>query len=145
MEKAMKKSLGILLVVLFLTAGNALAHCGKCGMGDDSGMDMKAMAEEKVGKMAKDLSLNDEQKSRVAAIVKEKMEKKHAIMNEKHKAMDDLHEEYKGKLKEVLNEEQLKKWEKKKYGVEGKCPMCIDGKMCKKCKIKKDREGKSKK
>lgn len=138
----MKKVLGILLAFLFLTAGNAFAHCGKCGMGDDPSMDMTAMAEEKAGKMAKDLSLTDEQKSKVASIIKEKMRNKRSLMEAKDKAMDALHEEFQTKLKGILTEEQMKKWEEKKAGSEGHCPMCKDGKMCKKCKEMKGKDGK---
>lgn len=132
----MRKIIGIMLAGLFLVAGNASAHCGKCGIGDAAqGEDMSAMVDERVSKMSKDLELNDEQKGKVAAIMNEKMEKKHALMEEHHKAMDALHEDFQTKLKGVLTEEQMKKWDEKKG--DGHCPMCKDGKMCDKCKAMK--------
>lgn len=132
----MKKFFGVMLVALFLALGaaSAQAHCGKCGVGD-AHPDMKAMAGEKLEMMTKDLNLTDEQKTKVEAIMKAKMEKKEAIMDEKSKAMEALHEDFKAQLKQVLNEEQLKKWE----ALKDKCPMCKEGKMCEMC-MKKAQE-----
>lgn len=138
----MKKVLGILLAVLFLAAGNAFAHCGKCGMGDEAEMDLSAIAEKKAGEMAKNLSLDDEQKNKIAPMIIEKMQRKRSLMEAKDKALDDIHANYEAKLKEVLNEEQFKKWESRKEGLGDKCPMCKDGKICKKCKEMKGKDGK---
>ena len=132
----MRKILFMVLAGLFVAAATAQANCGRCGMGDMP----KAQAQEPVkrhlDKMAKDLKLSDEQKARVEVIMKEKMEKKDRIMKEKMVAMDALHEEFKAKLKGVLSEEQMKKWEagqEHKGEMKGKCPYCKDGKMCAHC------------
>jgi hypothetical protein len=143
----MKRVLGMVLAVLFLTAGNLYAHCGTCGIGEPSAKSSEAMAGEKSDKLAVDLGLNDEQKAKVKAIIQEKLDKKQQLMDDKHKAMDALHEEHKAKLKEVLTEEQMKKWEEMKSSKDGmgdmkeKCPMCKDGKMCEMCKLKKQNKG----
>lgn len=125
----MKRILGIMLVGLFLAVGTAQAHCGKCGIGESAKPDMKAMAEAKLDMMKKELTLTDVQAAQIKEIMKAKMEKKEKIMDEKHKAMEALHEDFKAQLKGVLNEAQLKKWEE----VKDKCPMCKDGKMCEMC------------
>lgn len=163
----MKKVLGLLLAGMFFAALNAQAHCGKCGMEDGAHKDDKgAMVSAKVDKLAKELSLTDEQKGKVEGIIKEKMEKKQQLMEEHHKSMDALQEDFKAKLGGVLSAEQMAKWEdmKKDHGKDcpdckdgkicktckmkkamdkmGDCPKCKDGKMCKKCKMKKAKEEK---
>ena len=125
----MKKILGATLIGLFLAVGMAQAHCGKCGVGEAAKPDMKAMGDAKLEMMKKELVLTDEQAAQVKEIIKIKMEKKEKIMDEKHKAMEALHEDFKVQLKGVLNEAQLKKWEE----VKDNCPMCKDGKMCEMC------------
>lgn len=138
----MKKVLGIMLLGLFLIAGNASAHCGKCGLGDAPDKDMKAMAGERNDKMAKELGLNDEQKGKLSALMNEKMEKRHAIMEENRKAMDALHEDFQAKLKGFLTEDQVKKLEEKMAGGEGHSPMWKEGKMCPKCAMMKGKDKK---
>lgn len=128
-----------LLISLFLMSANAQAHCGKCGIGDSPKEDMSSMVSSKVEKLTKELSLTDEQKGTVEGLIKEKMEKRHQIMEEKHKAMDALHEDFETKVNGVLTAEQKTKWEtlkKDDHGAMG-CPDCKDGKMCKKCMLKK--------
>lgn len=142
----MKRILWLVLVVLFLTAGNLYAHCGKCGVGDEAVENAAAQVDEKVAKLTEDLGLDDEQKARLKVIIQEKMDKKQQIMADKHKAMDALHEDFQAKLKEVLTAEQFKKWEAikaDKAGMESKCPMCKEGKMCAMCLLKKKGMGES--
>ncbi len=134
-----------MLVGLFLMTANAQAHCGKCGVGDATHEGAGEMTKGegcpivggKLEKLTKELSLTDEQKPQVEAILKEKMEKKQQIMDDKHKAMDALHADFETKLKGVLTEEQAQKWSAHKDSMaehHGKCPDCKDGKMCEKCK-----------
>ncbi len=138
----MNKVLTGLCVLFLLMTANAQAHCGHCGVGDSSKDDMGAMVSEKVQGMTKELALNDEQKGKVEGIIKEKMAKKQQLMEENRKAMDAVHEDFTTKLNGVLTEEQKTKWEARKKDGPGemKCPKCKDGKMCKKCKIKKHKE-----
>lgn len=136
----MNKVLAIVITALLLTSGNAQAHCGKCGVGDAPKSDIDTMLNEKTEMLTKKLNLTDDQKAKVQAILKEKMAKKQEIMDQKHNAMDALHEEFKAKLGAILTEEQMKNWEEMKKdsdGMMGKCPMCKDGKMCEVCKLKK--------
>ena len=122
----MKGMITLFFAGMLLIAGNAQAHCGKCGVGDAPKADKGDMIQEKTDKLAHELSLSDEQKVKVPAIITDKMAKKQQIMDEKHKAMDALHEEFQTKLKDVLNKEQMGKWEamkQNKEGMEGKCPM----------------------
>ncbi len=125
----MTRILGMLVVGLFLAVGTAQAHCGKCGIGEASKSDMKAMGDAKLDMMKKELVLTDEQAAQVKQIMTAKMEKKQKLMDEKHKAMEALHDDFKAQLKGVLNEAQFKKWEE----VKDRCPMCKDGKMCEMC------------
>ncbi len=99
-------------------------------------MDASAMATEKADKWAKDLKLDDEQKGKLQAAIQQKLEKKQQIMDEKHKAMDALHEEFKTNLSGFLSADQLKQWEEMKD--KSHCPMCKDGKMCDMCKKMKE-------
>ncbi|MCR4337058.1 MAG: hypothetical protein NUV91_04545 [Candidatus Omnitrophica bacterium] len=130
----MKKITAIILFSLFLTTA-AQANCGKCGVGDKHPEANKdQMVSEKVAKMTAEFNLTDEQKAQVQNLIQEKMTKKEAIMEEKHKAMQALHEDFHAKLKGVLTEEQIKKWESMKE----ECPECEkEGKMCKVCAAKK--------
>ncbi len=120
----MKKYLMLVVVGVVLSASNgAFAHCGSCGVGDavHAEADKAAMKSDKMGE---DLGLSDEQKAQVKAAMEEKMALKQA-------AVDAYH----AKLKTILNEEQLKKYNAMH---EGGCPMCKDGKMCEMCKLKKN-------
>lgn len=142
----MNKVFAIMFASLLLVTGTAQAHCGKCGVGDTDApkADFDAMAKEKAEKLTQELKLTDEQKTQVQAIVKDKLAKKQALMDEKHKAMDALHEEFKTKLGAVLNPEQMKSWETMKSdpdNMKEKCPMCKDGKMCEMCAMKKGKNG----
>ncbi|MDP2653752.1 MAG: hypothetical protein Q8Q08_06945 [Candidatus Omnitrophota bacterium] len=128
----MNKAIGILIAGLLIVSGNAYAHCGKCGVGDPAPAAQEDMMGKKLDMMTKELKLSDEQKGKVEAILKEKMEKKQQIMAQKKEAMDALHADFKAKLQGVLSEEQMKSWETMK----DKCPMCKDGKMCEMCKGK---------
>ncbi|MCB9771904.1 MAG: hypothetical protein H6754_05085 [Candidatus Omnitrophica bacterium] len=137
----MKKIIGLIVAGLLISSSQVFAHCGKCGVGDaHPESDVSAMVTKKSDMLAKELKLSDEQKTKVQAILKEKMDKKAKIMDEKHAAMTSLHEEFKAKLGTVLTPEQMKNWEammdkSSEKGV--KCPMCKDGKMCKMCQLKK--------
>jgi periplasmic protein CpxP/Spy len=139
-EDGMKRVIGMVLVGLFIAVGSAQAQCGKCGMGDEAKVERQDMVGEKLNQMSKDLKLSAEQRVQVESILKEKMEKKHQIMEQHKAAMEALHGEFKAKLKSVLSEEQMTKWEaqKDKMGdMKGKCPHCKKGEMCEKCKSKK--------
>jgi hypothetical protein len=87
--------------------------------------------------MTADLGLSDEQKGKVEAIMKEKMEQKKALKEEHRADMDSLHENFKAQLKGILTEEQMTKWEAMKDEHMAKCPECKEGKMCPMCMKKK--------
>lgn len=138
----MNRVIGMVLVGLFISVVSAQAHCGKCGIGDAPKGEAQEMVTDKLDKMTKDLKLSAEQKAQVQSFMKEKMEKKHHIMEEKKAALDALHEEFKAKLKGVLSEEQMKKWESaqdEKGEMRGKCPHGKKGKMCPVCQMKKEK------
>lgn len=138
----MQKIMWMVMAVLFLAIGSAQAHCGKCGVGEAAPAQMKDAKDSsaaKVDKLAKDLKLSDEQKVKVEALVKEKLEKKQKIMADKESAMDALHEDFKAKLKSALSEEQYKSWEAgldKSGEMKGHCPYCKHGKLCPMCEKK---------
>ncbi|WP_276372657.1 hypothetical protein [Chryseolinea sp. H1M3-3] len=76
---------------------------------------------EHAQRMQKNLSLSDDQASKIKAIDKEFAEKFRALRNESETARDvtrekakQLREEYISKTKSVLTEEQFKKWEEQK-------------------------------
>jgi hypothetical protein len=136
----MNKIFAILLTSMFLIVGNAQANCGKCGIGDAPKADVNAMITEKVEMLTKELKLNDEQKMKVEALINEKMAKKQEMREQKLKAMEALHEEFKTKLSSILTAEQMTSWEtmmKNPESMMAKCPMCKDGKMCEMCLLKK--------
>jgi len=140
----MKRVLWMVLAVLFLTAGNLYAHCGKCGVGDAVAENAAAEVDEKVAKLTKDLGLDDAQQVKLKVIIQEKVDKKHQIMDDKHKAMDAVHQDFQAKLKDVLTAEQLTKWEAIKAdrgAMEDHCPMCKKGKMCEMCLLKQKGKG----
>ena len=95
------------LMVSFLTATIAQAHCGKCGMGD-KGDDY---VTKKVEKLTAELGLDEGQAKEVEGIIKDKMAKKKAIKEEKQAKMDALGAEYKTKMKAVLNDDQNVKFD----------------------------------
>jgi hypothetical protein len=132
----MKKTIVLFLMGFLLIAGNALAHCGKCGVGDSDHDGAHNMVTKKVNKMAAELGLSDEQKAQIEAIMLEKKEKKQQIWDEKKASMESLSDEYTTKIKGVLTEEQMAKWEAAraaKGSMKAGCPMCKDGKKCEMC------------
>jgi len=132
----MGKVMWMVLAGLFLAVGSVQADCGKCGAGDGVQMDHQAMVNTHIDKMTKELALTAEQKIQLEAIMKEKLAKKEQIMAQKEASMKALHEEFKVKVKGVLSEEQMKKWEanKESRDAKGDCP-CKD-KMCPECQKK---------
>lgn len=132
-EDGMKRVMWMALAVLVIAAGSAQANCGKCGKGDVPKEVMEEMVNDRLDQMTTNLKLSAEQRAQVEAIMKDKMAKKQAIMDQKEAAMKALHEDFLVKLKGVLSAEQMKQWETKK----DKCPDCKDGKLCEKCKLKK--------
>lgn len=136
----MNKILAILLTSMFLIVGSAQANCGKCGVGDAPKADVTAMIAEKVEMLTKELKLNAEQKMKVETLINEKMAKKQELREQKLKAMEALHEEFKAKLGNILTAEQMTNWEammKNPESMMAKCPMCKDGKTCEMCLLKK--------
>jgi len=110
----MKKLTNVLIaafVMSFLIAGQAMAHCGKCGLGDK---DNAGWLDAKMEKMTKNLELSDEQAAEIRAIMEEKMEKKSAIKADKMDKIEAVKEEYSAKIKAVLNDEQNAKYEEMK-------------------------------
>jgi periplasmic protein CpxP/Spy len=74
------------------------------------------MAKERIAKMAEELKLTDEQKTKVTALLKEQQEKmrgmKEATPEERKEKMKAGREEMQKKMKEILTPEQFTKWEK---------------------------------
>lgn len=105
----MKRIFMFLIAALFLAAGTSYAGCGVCetGKGSKSG----DMVEKKMGKMTEALGLTDEQASEVKALMSEKMAKKEAVRAEAHEKKYAIHEEYSGKIRALLNEEQQVKFD----------------------------------
>ena len=140
----MNKMIWMVLIGLFVCTGSVQANCGKCVMVDVPKADEQGMIKEHLDKMSSTLALTPEQKVQLEAIMKEKMAAKRQIMEHKEAAMKALQEQFKTKLKGVLTEEQMKKWEAKKEGqcdMKGKCPDCKKGKKCPKCQLKKASSG----
>lgn len=138
-EGYMNKVMLMVLVGLVIAVGNVQA-CDKCSKGYDHKAPAGEAVDEKLDKMTKDLNLSPEQGAQVQVILEEKMVKKQKILDEKHAAMQALHEEFQANLKEVLSAEQMKQWEARK----DYCPDCKDGKLCKKCKLKKSKKERAK-
>lgn len=74
------------------------------------------MAKERITKMAEELKLSDEQKTKVTALLKEQAETmrglKDATPEERREKMKAGREEMQKKMKEILTPEQYTKWEK---------------------------------
>ena len=74
------------------------------------------MAKERAAKMAEELKLNDEQKTKVAALMKEQAEKmrgmRDATPEERKEKAKAGRAEMEKKMKEILTPEQFTKWEK---------------------------------
>ncbi|MCC6820069.1 MAG: hypothetical protein V9H26_24015 [Verrucomicrobiota bacterium] len=74
------------------------------------------MAKERLAKIATELKLTDEQKTKVAAALKEQAEKmrglKDATPEERKEKVKAGREEMQKKMKEILTPEQYTKWEK---------------------------------
>lgn len=142
----MYQGLLTLIVGLVLCSSNAFAHCGTCGVGDKGGHEhAQEKLKERGDEFSNKLNLTPEQKEQMKALREEKREKMKAMHEEMKKQKEALYVEHKAKVATILSPEQMQQWEKMKEDHEemmGKCPECKDGKMCKKCKMKK---GKSKK
>ena len=74
------------------------------------------MAKERIAKMAEELKLTDEQKTKVTALMKERAESmrgmKDATPEERKEKMKAGREEMQKKMKAILTPEQYTKWEK---------------------------------
>ena len=74
------------------------------------------MARERLAKMAEELKLTDEQKPKVAALMKEQAETmrglRDATQEERREKMKARRAEMETKMKEILTPEQFTKWEK---------------------------------
>jgi periplasmic protein CpxP/Spy len=74
------------------------------------------MAKERIAKMAEELKLTDEQKSKVTAVMKEQAETmrglKDATPEERREKMKAGRAEIEKKMKDILTPEQYTKWEK---------------------------------
>lgn len=66
-----------------------------------------------IEKMAKDLNLNDEQKSRVQAIFDEEKQTVEAIFKEEGEKLEAAQQQTRTNLQQVLSEEQMAKLDKK--------------------------------
>ena len=73
------------------------------------------MAKERLAKMAEELKLTDEQKTKVAAAMKEQAEKMHGLKDatpeERKEKMQAGRAEMEKKMKTILTPEQYTKWE----------------------------------
>ena len=82
------------------------------------------MAKERLNKMAEELKLTDEQKTKVEAVMKEQQEKMrgsreanaNATPEERREKMKTVREELSKKMKGILTPEQFEKWEKMPQG-----------------------------
>jgi len=92
-----------------MPVGIAGAHCGKCGLPKEGGTD--DYVAKKAEKLTDKLGLSAEQSAQAKVLIKEKMEKKHTIMQEKSDAIEAVKEEYSAKLAALLNDEQKVKYE----------------------------------
>ena len=74
------------------------------------------MAKERIAKMAEELKLTDEQKTKVTALLKEQAETmrglRDATPEERREKTKAVREEMQKKMKEILTPEQYTKWEK---------------------------------
>ena len=100
----MKKSVLLCMAALILGALPCLAqqNAGAAqGQGQGQGMrGQRGNADEQAAQLAQQLSLDDYQKTQLAAILKEQSEE-----------MDKLRQEYSAKIKALLNSEQATKYE----------------------------------
>jgi periplasmic protein CpxP/Spy len=80
--------------------------------GRPGGMGMK----ERVDKMAEDLKLTADQRTKVEAVMKDQAEKRRALRDltpeERREKSQAMREEMAKKMKEILTAEQFEKWEK---------------------------------
>lgn len=100
------KKLMLIIAFVALIAAPAFSHCGVCAVGEAKGSKgsmHEGKAKGMMEKMMENLGLSDEQVEKINALKKEKMKKKQAA-----------HDEFKAKLKEILSEEQMNKYEEMK-------------------------------
>jgi periplasmic protein CpxP/Spy len=95
---------------------DAKTHQGRHGRG-------AANMQERLNKMAENLKLTADQKTKVEALMKEQIQKRRGLRDlskdqrrEKAKA---LHEEMNKKMKEILTADQYKQWEKNLHARRG--------------------------
>lgn len=96
----MKKIASIFTAVFILSfvfVGLSYAHCGVCGLRSAKDSDWLG---KKMTMMTENLGLSDEQATQVEALIKEKVEKKKAVMDE-----------YTAKIKALLTDEQNAKYD----------------------------------
>lgn len=106
------KRIGLLLMTLFMVCSMMMAQ----GQRGNRNMDPKQRAQEMTDQMTKDYSLTDDQKGKVATLnleMTQKMsENTDGDRDARRASMQAAREDYNKKLKEVLTEEQYKKYTK---------------------------------
>ena len=128
MQRYALMAVGLGLAALFSV--NTLSARHGHGRGDGKGWN----TEKHLKMMTKKLDLGDDQQAQLKTILEEKKEK----MQDLQKQMQDLRGSTHDKIKAVLNEKQLKRFEKmlsKKHKKKGKWRH-KSGCECKKCKWK---------
>lgn len=104
------KKIGLLMAVLFMAGGLAMAQ------GPNRNMDPKKRAAEMTERMVKDYSLTDAQKEKVETLNLDMTEKMSKLSDDDRETrrtkMQTIREDYNKKLKEVLTDEQYKKYQK---------------------------------
>lgn len=107
------KKIGLLMAVLLMTCGMAMAQ----GPRGERNMDPKERAQKMTEQMVKDYSLTETQKEKVHTLNLEMSESMSKITGNDREArrtkMQTIREDYNKNLKKVLTEEQYKKYEKK--------------------------------
>jgi Spy/CpxP family protein refolding chaperone len=83
------------------------------------GMRQRPNMDQMVDKMAKELNLTDDQKTKVKAAMEEQVTKMKAVHDDtnltpedKRAKMKDIHDGYIAKMKTILTPEQFEKWQK---------------------------------
>lgn len=111
-KKGMMKKLGLVVATAFITCSVMMAQ----GPRGDRNMDPKQRAQEMTEQMVKAYALNDDQKEKVQTLNLEMMQKMSENRNDDREArrakMQTVREDYNKKLKEVLTDEQYKKYAK---------------------------------
>ena len=110
----------MVLFVSLMLVGSSFSFAGHGHKTKDH--DPEKYVQKKMEKMTKAYHLTEAQQTQVEAILRTKIDKKHAAKKRMKNEMKSIHEEFKSKMNGVLDSDQkekfskkVAKWEKKKH------------------------------